>query len=113
MTLITPDKDRPDFGAQVKRIKSALNDLEKQLEGLAEQARAGEVTTPKEADKIVTEVRHWMRHALETEKALDEYSRRETGITNGYALDLAEAKRTIGCRLARIAPCCQARRVAD
>ena len=108
MTLITPENSGPKFDEQIERIRQVLKDLEQQMPGLAQQARAGEVDMIKEAGKTTTEVRQWMRLAFETEKAIDEYSKRDAGIENGYALDLAEARRAIGCRMARIRPCCQA-----
>lgn len=114
MTLITSEQERENFNEDFKRIKRILAELEEQLDGLRQQVRTGEVDTVKEANKTLAELRTWSRAAMETEKTLDEYLKRESGIEHGgYALDLAEARRQVGCRLARIAPCCKANRVAE
>lgn len=107
MTLITPEDDRARLDEHVARIRMALADLEAQMEDLSKQVRAGEVSTVKEAGKTLQELRAWMRMAIETEKTLDDYHKREAGIEHGYALDLVEARRQIGCRLDRIVPCCK------
>ncbi|MGX9354120.1 hypothetical protein ACS3SW_02850 [Roseobacteraceae bacterium S113] len=108
MTLITPErKEQAALQSQVERIRQALSDLEAHMEDLGQQVRTGEVDTVKEAGKTLQELRQWMRVAMETEKALDEYAKRESGLDGGYALDLTEARRQIGCRLARLSPCCK------
>ncbi|WP_425039201.1 hypothetical protein [Primorskyibacter sp. S187A] len=109
MTLITPEQDRETLDQDVEQIRSVLKELKDQFEDLRQQVRSGEVETVKEAGKTLSELRSWMRTAMETEKQLDDYLKRENGTgPKGYALDLAEAKRQIGCRLGRIAPCCKA-----
>jgi len=112
MTLITPEQTREALKEDLAAIKEVFRDLKQQMEDLKKQVRAGEVDQVKEAGKTLQELRQWMKLAMETEKALNDISREEKGLDRPYAVDLAEARRQIGCRMARVAPCCRSRNLA-
>lgn len=112
MTLITPEHDRDVLEQDLAALKEVFQDLKTQMEGLKQQVRAGEVESVKEASKTLQELRGWMKLAMETEKALNEIARKDKGLDRPYAMDLTEARRQVGCRMARIVPCCKARGMA-
>ena len=115
MTLITPEhKKRDILEEDLVALKEVFQDLKAQMEDLKQKVRAGEVEKVKEASKTLQELRGWMKVAMDTEKALNDIVREDTGLTDKpYAIDLAAAREKIGCRMARIVPCCKARGMAE
>lgn len=113
MTLITPEHQEIDrLKSDVEALREILHELKEKMSDLRKQVQAGEVESVKEAGKTLQELRAFVKLSMETEAQLNEIARREQGLDRPYALDLDEARRQIGCRLARIAPCCRAGRVA-
>ena len=107
MTLITPEQNRAILKEDLAAIKEVFRDLKADMEDLTQRVRTGEVERVKEAGKTLQELRQWMKLAMETEKALNDIAREDQGLDRPYAIDLAEARRQIGCRMARVKPCCR------
>lgn len=83
--------------AQLVRAIAALNQLTAKVD-------AGTVGPKSEANKTLGDIRDWLKIAHEMELRLEKYEQERGGreCGNGTALDLAEARTTIGGRLDRL-----------
>lgn len=110
MILITPDKGSTELTELVASLGTQLRDLRGELEKLQTGMRSGEADDLKQAVRTISEIRHLLRLSIETELKLYENNKREKGIVHEYAIDLAAAKSSIGCRLDRLRKtCCKGR----
>lgn len=83
--------------AQLVRAIAALNKLTAKVD-------AGTVGPKSEANKVLGDIRDWLKIAHEMELRLEKYEQERGGrdCGSGRALDLAEARSTIGGRLDRL-----------
>jgi hypothetical protein len=81
--------------AQLVRAITALNRLEARVD-------AGEVGQKSEATKILGDIRDWLKIAHEMEMRLEKQNHDSGKDIRDHALDLGEARTTIGCRLDRL-----------
>ncbi|MGH1577217.1 hypothetical protein [Planktotalea sp.] len=81
--------------SQLVRAIAALNQLREQID-------AGKVGPKSEANKILGDIRDWLKIAHEVELRLEKYDQDRGGGQHGSALDLDEARFTIGSRLDRL-----------
>ncbi|MEE2945556.1 MAG: hypothetical protein VX444_10310 [Pseudomonadota bacterium] len=88
-------------------VRQTLAHLNQSLRGLEDEVMAGDAASVREASKLLADIRTWSRLAIEMEARFEERRKQQAGIVDGYALDLIEARRTIGCRLARLRRCCR------
>jgi len=86
--------------AQLVRAIAALNQLTAKVD-------AGTVGPKSEANKTLGDIRDWLKIAHEMELRLEKYELERGGreCGHGTALDLAEARTTIGGRLDRLWTC--------
>lgn len=107
----------PDTGSSLEEefdaVRQTLAHLTQSLRGLEDEVMAGDPIAVREAGKLLADIRTWSRLAIETEARFEERRKRQEGIVDGYALDLVEARRTIGCRLARLRRCCREGQVPE
>ncbi|QBF32279.1 hypothetical protein [Thalassococcus sp. S3] len=109
MALITPDERVSRTEDLLHSVQGSLRSLRKELEGLIEQAQAGEVTDYAEGKRQVSLAEGLVRTCQKVEASLVELENRQLGIAQGgYALDLNVARFEIGCRLGRLRACCAA-----
>ena len=102
MSMITPDETPSGLTVCITSLETQLRDMREDLAEIYEQIRAGEFDQLKNASKATTEIRQWLKIALEAEAQLATRNKRAKGIVNDYALDLEEARNQIGGRLARL-----------
>ncbi|MDU8911077.1 hypothetical protein [Aestuariicoccus sp. MJ-SS9] len=107
MILITPEQETTRLDAERDRISAILVQLGKTLEDLNTQVAAGEVSDKTEANRVLADIRYWLKAARETEAELDQIRRKTAGICAAYGLDLEAAELEIGCRMARLRTCCR------
>lgn len=108
------DKKPPDeagLDAEIEQVRRTMTYLTELLALMEDEVMEGEPGAIKEAAKLLGEIRNWSKLAMETEARFEEREKRREGAANGYALDLEEARATIGCRMARLRRCCGAGRV--
>ena len=102
MTLITPNKGPSQLDADIIRILKQLRDIMADMEAKQDELRDGEGKEAAESKKLLGEIRGWMKVAIETEARIEERCKENQGIVRDYALDFAEARSEIGCRLDRL-----------
>ncbi len=91
---------------EVEMIALQLRDLKAEMLGLQSRARNGDISSAKEAQSVLREVRGFLRSAAETEARLAEYRGRESGSGGSqFVLDLDGARASIRCRLDRLRRC--------
>ena len=100
-------KDTPSLEEEFDAVRQTLAHLTRTLRGLEDEVMAGDAASVREAAKLLGDIRTWSRLAIETEARFEKRRQEQQGIVDGYALDLIEARRTIGCRLARLRKCCR------
>lgn len=103
--------ETPEHGSSLEEefdaVRQTLAHLTRSLRGLEDEVMAGDPASVREASKLLADIRTWSRLAIDTEARFEERRKQQQGIVDGYALDLIEARRTIGCRLARLRKCCR------
>ncbi|MDX1785106.1 hypothetical protein [Roseovarius sp. ZX-A-9] len=102
MTLITPDEGPSELNDAVTSLKNQLRDMRADLEELQTRMRADRRDDLKNSGRLMTDIRNWLKFAIETEVNLEQREKKEKGIVNGYAMDLDAARDSIGCRLDRL-----------
>lgn len=112
---MTTDKPPEDAGldAEIEQVRRTMTYLTELLALMEDEVMEGDPGSIKEAAKLLAEIRNWSKLAMETEARFEERDQRRHRVANGYALDLEEARATIGCRLARLRRCCGAGRVPE
>ncbi len=111
--LITAEIEKDRLEAQRSEIADTLADLSADLRDLRKRLRGGEARKSGEDGKLLGELRYWLKAARDAEAELEDFRRKECGVVGAYALDLEQARFEIGCRLARIRPCCGAGEVPE
>lgn len=102
MTLITPDTGPSGLTTSITALERQLADMREELEARYERIRAGDLGELKEAGRAIAEIRQWLKIAIEAEAQLEKRNKRDKGIVYDYALDFAEARASICCRLDRL-----------
>ncbi len=105
-TKETPDK-HSSLEEEFDAVRQTLAHLTRSLRGLEGEVMAGDAAAVREAAKLLADVRTWNRLAIDMEARFEDRRKQQEGIVDGYALDLVEARRTIGCRLDRLRKCCR------
>ncbi len=102
MTLILPDKCPSGLSTSVTSLQRQLADLGEDLELLRQRIRAGDLDHLKNSNRALSDIRQWLRIALEAEVSLEQRTKRQQGIVHEYAIDFDGARASIGCRLDRL-----------
>lgn len=103
----------PSLEEEIDAVRQTLAHLTRSLRGLEDEVMAGDAASVREASKLLADIRTWSRLAIDTEARFEERRKEQQGIVDGYALDLVEARRTIGCRLARLRRCCRQGQISE
>lgn len=85
--------------AEVRKLLWGVRDV---LSSLRDRLENEDIAATGETGKVLSELRHLIRTAIDTEKRFDERQKEKDGIANDYRLDLDDARATIGSRLARL-----------
>lgn len=102
MTLITLDEAPTGLSTSITSLERQLNDMRADLEILQEKIRAGDLEELKNSTRAISDIRQWLKIAIEAEANLNERNKRDKGIVHDYALDFDTARTSIGCRLDRL-----------
>lgn len=102
MPLITLSETPSVVTTSIDRLARQLADMGKELEAMYERIKDGEFGELKNASKATSDIRQWLKIAIEAEAQLATREKQELGITLSYGIDLDWAKETIGCELDRL-----------
>ncbi|MGR3460664.1 MAG: hypothetical protein ACU0AX_11890 [Roseovarius sp.] len=103
MVLITPEEGPSGLTNAINSLEEQLADMRGELEALYRRIRAGDLDELKNATRATTEIRQWLRIAIEMEAQLEKRRQHERGIVHGYAIDFDAARVEIRCRMDRLA----------
>jgi uncharacterized protein YPO0396 len=103
MVLITPEEGPSGLTSAINSLEEQLADMRGELEALYRRIRAGELDELKNATRATTEIRQWLKIAIEMEAQLEKRRQHERGIVHGYAIDFDAARVEIRCRMDRLA----------
>lgn len=112
MILITPEETSSPLNEDIERLQTNLRGFARDIENLQEMVQSGDVTDA-ETRKVFSDLRSWLRMAMETEKALAQQNRQRLEIDGDYGRDLDAARDQIGCRLVRIRRCTDTGHVSE
>ena len=105
---------------RLERLEETRDDIAEMLVAirddirhLRERIRQGEVSRSAEDNKLMADIRYWLRASRETEAEIEEIRRKEEGIVGHYGLDLEQACVAVRCQLDRLRPCCGAEGVPE
>ncbi|MEL7253792.1 MAG: hypothetical protein AAFZ04_14925 [Pseudomonadota bacterium] len=99
MILITPD-DRPDGLADtIASVQQQLTDMRAELDHLYNRIQAGELNEISNAAKTISDIRQWLKIAIDVEVQLEKREKEKQGIIHDFAIDLSEARSEIGGKL--------------
>ncbi|MEL7012419.1 MAG: hypothetical protein AAFO72_03970 [Pseudomonadota bacterium] len=99
MILITPD-DGPDGLTEIiDSVQQQLSDMRVELDRLYRKIQAGELEELSAAGKQMVEIRQWLKIAIEAEVHLEKRRKEKEGIVHDFAINLNEAKSSIGSKL--------------
>ena len=73
MILITPEETSSPLKENIERLQTNLRGFARDIENLQERVQSGDVT---DAGKVFSDLRSWLRMAMETEKALARFATR-------------------------------------
>ena len=102
MTLITPDPVPTGLTTSIDSLERQLADMREELEGMYARIKAGEFGELKNAMKATSEIRQWLKIAIEAEAQLATRKKAEKGIVHDYAIDLEAAQLAVGGLLDRL-----------
>lgn len=102
MPLITLSEEPNRLTTSIDALERQLVDMKHELSSMYDRIKAGEFGELKNASKATTEIRQWLKIAIEAEAQLATREKRELGITLSYGLDLDRAQEAIGCQLDRL-----------
>lgn len=99
MILITPD-DRPDgLTDTIASVQQQLSDMRVELDRIYNRMQSGELDELSLAGKTMVDIRQWLRIAIEAEVHLEKRRKEKEGIAYDFAVNLEEARSTIGSKL--------------
>jgi hypothetical protein len=102
MVLITPDERPTGLTTSIDSLERQLSDMRGELLKLYDRIQSGDVEDLKNATRATSEIRQWLKIAIEAEAHLEKRRKQEKGIVNDYALDLSEARVAVCGRLDRL-----------
>ncbi|MEM6375462.1 MAG: hypothetical protein AAF686_04430 [Pseudomonadota bacterium] len=112
MTLIVPNAEPTGLTTSIDSLERQLADMRRELEAMYDRIKAGEFGELKNAMKATTEIRQWLKIAIEAEAQLATREKRELGLHKSWGLDLSSAQEAIEFRLARLRRTRDAERVS-
>lgn len=102
MSLITPSQSPSGLTTSIDSLERQLADMRRELERMYARIKDGDFGELKNASKATTEIRQWLKIAIEAEAQLATRQKRDLGITNAYGLDLNQAIEEIDERMVAI-----------
>jgi len=102
MPLITQDRTPSGVTLSIDGLEKQLSRMRAELEEIYARIKNGQFGELKNARTATSDIRQWLKIAIEAEAQLARRKQQELGIAHAYAVDLDEARENIGCRLARL-----------
>lgn len=114
MTLVTPETEITLKEGRIGALLEVIEDLRQQIMALKEEAATGGKFDTKTAAAVFSELNKAVVLCTSMEAKLDDCRNKRDGVARGgYALDMAQARTDIGCKLDRIRACCGASQVSE
>lgn len=99
MILITPE-DRPDgLTDTIASVQQQLSDMRVELDHIYGRIQSGELDELALAGKTMVDIRQWLKIAIEAEVYLEKRRKEKEGIVHDFAVNLDEARASIGSKL--------------
>ena len=105
MTLNTPPEDGSPIDEAMEEVLEDLRHLRKELRKLRKHVEDGGDDAANAVVRSALELNRSIRETRRMEAEIEERQKQREGRVNDYALDLAEARSRIGCRLSRLRRC--------
>lgn len=102
MILIKPDEGPSGLTASICLLERQLADMRAEMEAIYERIKDGDLGEIKNATRVTSEIRQWMKIALEAEVQLEKRKSNQKGIVRGFAIDFEAARDSIRSRLDRL-----------
>lgn len=102
MSKFTAPTGESPLDERVAEVRHQLGSMRQALVLLRDQTELDGEAVGGQTGKVLTELRHLIRLAMETEKAFEDRRKAKEGIVNTYRLDLDDARATIRRRLDRL-----------
>ena len=102
MGLITTEDGPADLSISINALIRQLKEMQRALEDGQMNVRSGQIRGLRNTQKILSDVKLWLRIALEAEAQLEKRSKQDCGFDDANAVNLADARVEIGGRLDRI-----------
>lgn len=101
------ERERERIRRAVDSVEMQLIQMRAELEEMSHRVHAGEFAALKDTTKVTSDIRAWIRLAMETETQIAERQKTATGAGPGGtpAIDLVAVRHQIGCRLDRLRRC--------
>ena len=99
MILITPDDGPDGLADAITSVQKQLSDMRQELDRLYDRIQAGELDDISETGKKITDIRQWLKLAVEAEVYLEKRRKEKEGIVHDFAVNLDEARSSIGSKL--------------
>jgi len=103
MILIEPDNSPTGLTASLDVLQRQLADLRDDLDALIERIKGGEFGEIRQASRVTSDLRHWLKIAFEAEVQIATRNKRSKGIAYDYALDFDQARAELRSRLDKLA----------
>ena len=113
MTLITTDDSAFPLNDSLNDIRDQLETLRADMAAMQARLKDGEITAVKDGQKTMTEIRQWLRIAIDLEIEFAKRQQKQDGIVGSYALDFDAARDRIRCRLDRLRSCRGTGRISE
>ncbi|MEQ9257471.1 MAG: hypothetical protein RIG84_00080 [Roseovarius sp.] len=102
MTVISLDDGPSGLSTSISALQRQLADMQAELQDIYERIKDGEFDQLKNAARATTEIRQWLKIAMEAEVQLERRTKREKGIAYEYAIDFGEARAAVCRQLDRL-----------
>ncbi len=102
MILITPDDGSDDLSDTLKSVQRQLSDMRGELDRTYERIKSGELDELQNAGKSLSDIRGWLKIALDAEVYLEKRRKEKQGIAHEFAINVEDAKSAIGERLHKL-----------
>ena len=99
MIFITPEDGPEGLSDSIQSLERQLADMRAGLDAIYEQIKDGDFDEIKTATKATTEIRQWLKLALEAEVQLEKRNKSKQGIAHDFAINFAEARIAVCSRL--------------
>ena len=103
MILIEPDSSPTGLTSSIDVLQRQLADLRDDLDALIERVKGGEFGEIKQAARITSDLRQWLKIAFEAEVQIETRNKRAKGIAYDYGIDLDVARAELRGRLDKLA----------